>query len=170
MYVILFSQAGPDRLVYSKTLTHIWKLSAYWWRFDITPYGLNFSVSLATYGVNFLACLVVSRYEMRPNYEPSSLVIMPGFTLTLTFRGPDYSSSYRYGSQYHGCWCPCDLRRKDISSHDIASVDIGRTWRHGCLDHTCPTAQYSPTCELSGEPSRIAGPGHSIKCIFVQLC
>ena len=34
---------------------------------------------------------------------------------------------------------------------------------------SCPTAQFSPTCELSEEPSHIAGPGCSMKCIFVQL-
>ena len=46
--------------------------------------------------------------------------------------------------QYHGCWCPGSLRRKDISSHDIDYVEYvgpGLTWARTLS--TCVISMWS---------------------------
>ena len=44
---------------------------------------------------------------------------------------------------YHGCWCPGSLRRQDISSHDIDSVEeVGSCLIWGRISTTCVISMW----------------------------
>ena len=48
-----------------------------------------------------------------------------------------------YLGQYHGCWCPGSLRRKDISSHDIEYIEyIGSSLAWGRILSTCVISMW----------------------------
>ena len=64
--------------------------------------------------------------------------------LTLNMRGPSYLGLTTRVGQYHGCWCPDSLRRKDISIHDIDYLEYvgpGLTW--GRISSTCVISMWS---------------------------
>ena len=49
-------------------------------------------------------------------------------------------------TQYHGCWCPGDVRSQDISSHDIDYIEyvpVGPSLIWGSVLSTCVKSMWS---------------------------
>ena len=91
---------------------------------------------LCNHGESFQSILEKIDYKTTASYHAGGSIVLRSIFSKLITCGDQLISVYL--GQYHGYWCPCSLRRQDISSHDIDYIEyLGPSPGWGRILSTC---------------------------------